>query len=95
MSCEDQCKITISAELSTKYKLVAGQAIDLDFEDTAYSKLFSLDTNSYFDFKRLEITLKPTKSFLSYSAPVRMFVNKGDSVPTREKHDYKGMTLWD
>jgi len=62
--------------------LTPDTTIDLDFQDTAYSKLFSLDTNSFFDFKRLQITLKP-KGFLSYNAPVRLYVNKGETVPTK------------
>lgn len=53
-----------------------------------------MDTNEYSTFRRLEILLKP-RGFLSFNAPLRLFVNKGDTIPTREKHDYAGIHLWD
>lgn len=94
VTCEEYCKFNISAEVSAKYKLEPDKVLQLDFENTAYSKLFSLDTSQLFDFKRLQIILKP-KGFLSFNAPIRLYANKGEAIPTREKHDYAGIHLWD
>jgi hypothetical protein len=34
-------------------------------------------------------------SFLSFNAPIKLYANKGSIIPTREKHDYEGIHLWD
>jgi hypothetical protein len=46
--------------------LTPNEKLDLDFEGTAYTKLFSIDASSQDIFKRLEIILKPL-GFLSFS----------------------------
>lgn len=45
-------------------------------------------------FSRMEIILKPI-SFLSFGAPIKLYANKGGTVPTRQQHDFKGIHLWD
>ena len=76
VTCDERCKFVISAEISAKYKLTLDKPVELDFENTAYSKLFTIDTNDLFDFKRLQVILKP-KGFLSFNAPIRIYANKG------------------
>jgi hypothetical protein len=66
----------------------------MDFEDTAYSKLFTLDTSNKKNIEQVRIILKP-EGFLEFPAPVSLFLNQDDSVPTKSRHDMKGMTLWD
>ncbi len=53
-----------------------------------------MNTNSFFDFKRLQIILKP-KTFLSFNGEIRLYANRGESIPTKEKSDFKGIHLWD
>ena len=76
VTCEERCKFVISAEISAKYKLTLDKSVEMDFENTAYSKLFTIDTNDLIDFKRLQVILKP-KGFLSFNAPIIMYANKG------------------
>jgi hypothetical protein len=67
----------------------------MDFENTAYSKLFTLDTRNNKDkFDQLRIILKPL-GFLQFPAPIGLYLNQDESLPTRDRHDIKGMTLWD
>ena len=67
----------------------------MDFENTAYSKLFVLDTRHQTDgFDQLRIILRP-EGFLKFAAPIGLYVNKGHNIPTRKEHDFKSMTLWD
>jgi len=40
------CKFKISAEISEPYKMKVGENINMDFENTAYSKVFQLDTRN-------------------------------------------------
>ena len=82
VTCEESCKFTLSAAISGKYRLELDKPITLDFENTAYSKLFTIDTSDLFDFKRLQVILKP-KGFLSFNAPIRMYASKGDNIPTQ------------
>jgi len=55
----------------------------MDFENTAYSKVFVLDTNKNFNFDQLRIILKP-KGLLKFAAPIGLYVNKGTIIPTRK-----------
>lgn len=55
----------------------------MNFEDTAYSKVFTLDTSDKHNFDQLRITLKP-KGFLKFPAPIGLYVNKGTKIPTRK-----------
>lgn len=67
----------------------------MDFESTAYSKIFVLDTsNSTESFDQLRIILRPD-GFLKFPAPIEMYVNQDESVPSKQRHDLKGITLWD
>ena len=58
------------------------ERIKMDFEDTAYSKVFMLDTRNKEDFDQLRIVLKP-EEFLTFPAPIGLYVNKGHALPTR------------
>lgn len=66
----------------------------MDFEDTAYSKVFQLDTSHKDNFDQLRIILRP-EGFLQFPAPIGLYVNKGSSLPTRKSHDFSSITLWD
>lgn len=66
----------------------------MDFEDTAYSKVFQLDTTNKDSFDQLRIILRP-EGFLRFPAPIGLYVNKGSSLPTRKSHDFSSITLWD
>jgi hypothetical protein len=59
----------------------------MDFENTAYSKVFILDTSQRHNFDQLRITLKP-KGFLNFPAPIGLYVNKGTNIPTRKQNDF-------
>ncbi len=65
----------------------------LDFEDSAYSKVFTLDTTGE-EFYELRILLEP-KGFISYGEPVILLANYGKEIPTQSKHDFKGIHIWD
>ena len=88
------CKFKISAEISEPYKLKVGQKINMDFENTAYSKVFQLDTRNEKDYDQLRIILKP-EGFLKFAAPINLWVNKGHTIPTKKQHDFASLTLWD
>lgn len=92
--CFGPCKFKLSGEISNPYKLEPGKTVKMDFENTAYSQVFSLDTTKESDFDQLRVVLRP-EGFLQFPAPIGLYLNKGDSVPTKDVHDYKGMTLWD
>jgi hypothetical protein len=67
----------------------------MDFEQTAYSKIFVLDTTkSEEDFDQLRIILRP-EGFLRFASPISLYLNEGESIPTKSMHSMKGMTLWD
>lgn len=42
----------------------------------------------------MRIILKP-EGFLQFPAPIGLYLNEDDSIPTKERHSMKGMTLWD
>lgn len=65
----------------------------LDFEGTAYSKVFELDTTGK-TFDQLRIILKP-ETFLNFPAPIGLYMNFGKEIPTKENYDMKGLTIWD
>jgi len=55
----------------------------MDFESTAYSKIFVLDTsNNTESFDQLRIILRPD-GFLKFPAPIEMYVNQDESVPSK------------
>lgn len=67
----------------------------MDFENTAYSAVFQLDTTAVTEqFDQLRIVLRP-KAFLQFGAPIGLYINKGPSLPTRKSHDFSSLTLWD
>ena len=71
-----------------------GESIKMDFENTAYSKVFQLDTRNQEDFDQLRIILRP-EGFLKFAAPIGLWVNKGHNIPTKKQHDFASLTLWD
>lgn len=92
--CRGPCKFKISGEVSEPYKLKHGESVEMNFENTAYSKVFQIDTKEAADFDQLRIILKP-KGFLQFGAPIGLYMNKGTSLPTRRSHDFSSITLWD
>lgn len=34
------------------------------------------------------------RGFIKYGEPIVLLANYGSEVPTREKHDFKGMHIW-
>lgn len=65
----------------------------MNFENTAYSKIFTIDTVGT-EFNELRILLRP-RGFIKYGEPIILLANYGTEVPSREKHDLKGMQIWD
>lgn len=53
-----------------------------------------MDTSKNEKFDQLRIILRP-EGFLQFPAPIGLYLNQDESLPTRERHDLKGMTLWD
>jgi hypothetical protein len=47
--CTSNCSFKLSAEISAPYNLTIGESLRLDFEQTAYTKIFRLDTTKYDD----------------------------------------------
>jgi hypothetical protein len=66
----------------------------MDFEKTAYSKVFQLDTRESGEFDQLRIVLRPN-GYLQFPAPIGLYINKGTSLPSRKSHDFSSITLWD
>jgi hypothetical protein len=92
--CMGACKFKISAEISEPYKVKPGESVKMDFENTAYSKVFQVDTRNRDDFDQLRIILRP-EGFLQFGAPIGLYVNRGHAIPTRKENDFASMTLWD
>jgi hypothetical protein len=92
--CRGPCKYKLSAEISTPFKITPGKTVKMDFENTAYSKVFTLDTSKETKFDQLRIVLRP-EGFLQFPAPIGLYLNQDESIPTKERHDIRGMTLWD
>ena len=63
------------AEVDSSSKLKPNQVLQLDFQNTAYSKIFTFNTSGL-DFDELRIILKP-QFFLSYPEPIELLANFG------------------
>lgn len=57
--CFGVCKFKLSGEISNPYKLEPGKTVKMDFENTAYSQVFTLDTTKESDFDQLRVILRP------------------------------------
>lgn len=82
------------SEIDYAYPLKLNKPFKLDFENTAYSKIFSLDVSDAEDFYELRLMLQP-RGFIKYGQPIILLANYGNQVPTQQQHDFKGIHVWD
>lgn len=80
VKCPDVCLYDFVAYWSPSFPLTPDKPLVLNFEESAYAKLFLLDV-SKFDFEQLQIILM-AETFLTATSPVRMFANFGKKPPT-------------
>ena len=74
--CPEPCKFSLFTEVDEAYPLDLNVKFDLDFEDTAYTKIFVINTTDVEDFDELRIVLKPL-GFLRYGEPILLLGNWG------------------
>jgi hypothetical protein len=93
IECREQCQFNLFTSIDYSYPLDLNKPFQLDFENTAYSKIFTLNTEGT-DFFELRILLIP-RGFIKYGEPIVLMANFGSEVPTRNKHDLQAIHTWD
>jgi hypothetical protein len=92
VKCNDVCLYDFVAYWSPSYPLTPDKSLVLNFEESAYAKLFSLDVSKA-EFEQLQIILM-AETFLTATSPIRMFANFGKKPPTPNEHQMTGIHLW-
>lgn len=92
VKCPKVCLYDFTAYWSPSFPLTPNKPLVLNFEDSAYAKLFSLDVSKE-DYEQLQLILQ-AETFLTATSPVRLFANFGKKPPTPSEHQMSGIHLW-
>lgn len=80
VTCTDICYYDMLAYWSASTPLVPENPLVLNFEESAYAKLFVIDFTK-FEYSQVQVILQ-AETFLTASSPIHMVANFGRKTPT-------------
>jgi hypothetical protein len=93
ITCQDLCLYDLIAYWSSSTPITPDQPIVLDFQESAYAKLFVVDF-SKFEFKQAQVILE-AETFLEATSPIHLVASFGRKTPpTLEKYEIGSVHLW-